>query len=107
MKTRNVLVVAAAAAAVVALVAVTAFAKTEKPAAMLVASGPGAAVVSLAPVKPVQSAPREEITGNLLPAKGLQLGFEVPGRLARILVKKGAPISEGQIIAALDPELLG
>jgi RND family efflux transporter MFP subunit len=63
------------------------------------------ASVSLAPVKSVKSAPREEITGALNPAKELKVGFEVGGRLARILVKKGAFVGEGQVIAQLDPEL--
>ena len=57
------------------------------------------APVSMAPVKIVKSAPREEITGALQPAKALQAGFEVSGRLARILVKKGTVVGEGQVIA--------
>jgi membrane fusion protein, multidrug efflux system len=62
-------------------------------------------VVQLAEVKPVQSLPREEITGTLQPARQLQLGFEVAGRLARLHLEKGAQVRKGQIIAQLDPEI--
>jgi RND family efflux transporter MFP subunit len=99
---RKLLVAFVAAAALAVVVAARA-----KPSAQvnLAANNPGPAAVNLAPVKSVKSAPREEITGALQPAKGLSIGFEVGGRLARILVKKGAPVGEGQVIAQLDPEL--
>ena len=99
---RKLLVAFVATAALAVVVAARA-----KPSAQvnLAANNPGPAAVNLAPVKSVKSAPREEITGALQPAKGLSIGFEVGGRLARILVKKGAPVGEGQVIAQLDPEL--
>ena len=53
----------------------------------------------------VDQTPREELTGALQPAKALQMGFEVGGRLARIAVRKGQPVAEGQIVASLDTEL--
>ena len=89
---------AAAAAGAVAL---------SSPAKAKPAAGPAAAPapVSLTRATAVKSAPREEITGALQPAKGLTLSFEVGGRLARILVRKGAAVGEGQVIAQLDPEL--
>ena len=103
--TRKTLIYSAVAAvAVAAAVAVSARAKTRTPVTMS-ANAPAPAAVSAVEVKAVRSAPREEITGSLNPAKELKLGFEVGGRLARILVKKGAPVAEGQVIAQLDPEL--
>ena len=101
--TRKIVLFSFAALAVVA-VALSARAKNATP-AVLAANNPAPSAVTLAPVKAVKSAPREEITGALQPAKALQVGFEVPGRLARILVKKGQLVQEGQIIAQLDPEL--
>jgi len=104
MTRKAVLFVTAAAAAVAGVVALSANARA-KTAVNLAANNPGPAAVSLTAVKSVKSAPREEITGALQPAKGLTLGFEVGGRLSRILVRKGAPVGEGQVIAQLDPEL--
>jgi RND family efflux transporter MFP subunit len=96
---------AAALAAVLASAALvtSARAKSKEP-APAPADAPAAAV-SVAAAKTVKSAPREELTGTLQPAKALQLGFEVAGRLARIAVRKGQPVAEGQIIASLDTEL--
>ena len=62
--------------------------------------------VSLAEARPVSMAGRGESTGQLMPAKGLALGFEAGGRLMEIDVKKGAPVAQGQVIARLDPELV-
>src|SRR4051812_9514018 len=95
---------AVTAVAIAVAVALAARAKTQAPIAAG-ANDPKPAAVNLAEVKTVRSAPREEITGALNPAKELKTGFEVPGRLARILVKKGAPVAEGQVIAQLDPEI--
>jgi RND family efflux transporter MFP subunit len=52
----------------------------------------------------VRRAEREEITGSLDPAKALQLGFEVAGRLSRIRVGRGAMVAQGEVIAELDQE---
>jgi RND family efflux transporter MFP subunit len=101
MNRKFVVFLVAAAVVAVGAVALAARAKprdTVKPAE-------SAPPVSLAAVKPVKSAPREEITGALNPAKELKVGFEVGGRLARILVRKGASVAQGQVIAQLDPEL--
>ncbi|HZX96084.1 MAG TPA: biotin/lipoyl-binding protein, partial [Myxococcales bacterium] len=94
---------AAAGLAAVAAVALSARAKTSAAAVAKVTAFPA---VTAAEVKTVRSAPREEITGALNPAKELKMGFEVGGRLARIVVKKGAKVSEGQLIAQLDPEMV-
>ncbi|MGZ6124252.1 MAG: efflux RND transporter periplasmic adaptor subunit, partial [Myxococcales bacterium] len=104
MSRKTFLYSAVAALAVAATVALSARAKTRTP-VNLAANNPGPAPVSLAAVKAVRSAPREEITGALNPAKELKAGFEVAGRLARILVKKGEAVAEGQLIAQLDPEV--
>jgi membrane fusion protein, multidrug efflux system len=101
---RKPLAFVSAAAVLLALVvvALSARARTSKGTA---AKPAALATVSAAEVKPVRSAPRDEITGALNPAKELKLGFEVAGRLSRILVKKGAAVALGQTIAQLDPEL--
>jgi len=90
------------AAAVALLVT---FSARAKPAASAAVKSAKAPVVSLTAVKPVKSAPSEEITGELAPARQLHMAFETPGRLARILVRKGAAVSEGQLIAQLDTEM--
>ena len=102
MNRKFVVFLAAAGVAALGAVALSARAKTP---VNLAANNPGPAAVSLAKVVTVKSAPREEITGALNPARELKGGFEVAGRLARILVRKGAFVGEGQVIAQLDPEL--
>jgi RND family efflux transporter MFP subunit len=62
--------------------------------------------VQLAAARAVRSTPREEITGSLAPAKGLQLGFEVGGRLAKVLVQRGGQVAQGQVVAQLDTEVV-
>jgi RND family efflux transporter MFP subunit len=85
------------------LVAATAQARAGKPEARPQAEASPS--VQLVEARPVQSTAREEVSGTLDPAKSLKAGFEVPGRLARIAVKKGAPVAEGAVVAQLDPEL--
>jgi membrane fusion protein, multidrug efflux system len=97
-----VFVSAAVALAIGAAVALSARARTSTRSAAKAAALPS---VSAAEVKTVRSAPRDEITGALNPAKELKLGFEVAGRLERILGKKGDTVALGQTIAQLDPEL--
>lgn len=104
MTRKTLIYSAAAAAAVAAAVAVSARAKT-RTAVLPAADTATPTAVSLADVKIVRSAPREEITGALNPAKELKAGFEVAGRLAHILARKGAAVAEGQVIAQLDPEI--
>lgn len=101
MNRKFVFFLVVAAAAALGAVAMSARAKPQQN----VKPAESAPAVSLAAVTPVKSAPREEITGALNPAKELKLGFEVGGRLARILLKKGVFVAEGQVIAQLDPEL--
>ena len=104
MNRKTLIYSALAAAAVASAVALSARART-RTGVEVAANTQGPAPVTVTDVKSVQSAPREEITGALNPAKELKVGFEVAGRLARILVKKGAAVSEGQLIAQLDPEM--
>ena len=61
--------------------------------------------VQLVAVRPTKIAAKSEVTGLLQPAKALQLGFEVGGRLSQLLVRKGAPVAAGQLLARLDPEI--
>ncbi|HYY52215.1 MAG TPA: efflux RND transporter periplasmic adaptor subunit [Myxococcales bacterium] len=104
MNRKTVIYSAVAVLVVAAAVALSARAKTRTGVAVS-ANGAAPSPVTVTDVKSVKSAPREEITGALNPAKELKVGFEVAGRLARILVKKGADVAEGQLIAQLDPEL--
>ncbi len=103
MKRKTLISSSAALLAVIVAIALAARAKTET--AVAVAPGATLPAVTLAEVKPVTSAPKEEITGALNPARELKLGFEVGGRLVRIVAKKGALVAEGEVIAQLDPEL--
>ena len=105
MKRKTLVFSSAAAVAVLAAVALSVRATDSAAATVAVNKDPVATAVTVADVKPVKTSPREEITGALNPAKELKVGFEVAGRLERILVKKGATVAEGQLIAQLDPEL--
>lgn len=95
--------IAAAATAAATPFFLSARAQATPQAAPAQAAAPPA--VQLVPASTVRAAPREEVTGGLAPAKALQLGFEVGGRLARLEVRKGAKVAEGQVIARLDPEM--
>lgn len=66
---------------------------------------PSLARVQLIEVKPASGAAGELLTGNLVPAKALQVGFEVGGRLESVKVKKGDRVKAGQVLAALNPEM--
>jgi RND family efflux transporter MFP subunit len=94
----------AAVVGAAALLACTARADAKSPTP---ATAPPAAVttVSLTPARAVNVTAHGDVTGQLQPAKALQLGFEVGGRLMQVLVKKGAPVAEGQLLARLDPEM--
>ena len=74
-----------------------------KPAPRAIASA--SQKVSLAKVRQTSVAAKSEVTGALQPAKALQFGFEVGGRLEQIFLKKGAHVAQGQVIARLDPEI--
>lgn len=69
-------------------------------------SKPAGPVVQLAPVRAVRSTPRDEFTGSLNPAKALQLGFEVGGRLSKVAAARGASVQDGQVVGQLDAEVV-
>ena len=75
------------------------------PAEAAAATPSAAQAVKLVAAKSVQAAAREEVTGQLYPAKALQLGFEVGGRLQVVRVKKGQRVKEGEVLAQLNSEI--
>ena len=70
-----------------------------------VTSPESAPAVKVVPARTVQAAPSEQVTGTLFPAQGLQVGFEVGGRLASVKVTKGQVVKKGDVLAQLDPEI--
>jgi len=72
------------------------------PAAPTAAATPTVKVVA---ARTVQAAPSEQVTGTLFPAQGLQVGFEVGGRLAAVKVTKGQAVKKGDVLGQLDPEI--
>lgn len=55
--------------------------------------------------EPARHRPRTELTGSLDPAQSVQLGFDVPGRVQRLLVGRGDHVTAGQAIATLDASI--
>ncbi len=53
-------------------------------------------------VEPARHRPVVELTGSLDPVRSVQLGFDVPGRVSKLLVNRGDKVSEGQALATLD-----
>lgn len=102
MTSKRIAAISLAAVAIAAAFTLSARARTRAAAAPRPAALPH---VTLAQVKAVKSAQREEITGSLRPARALRLGFEVGGRLSQVLVRKGTQVAAGQVIAQLDAEL--
>jgi len=49
--------------------------------------------------------PTTELTGSLDPVQSVRLGFDVPGRVQRLLVNRGDSVSAGQAIATLDTSI--
>ncbi len=64
------------------------------------------AQVQLSLAQPVMVSPRDEVTGTLEPSKRVQLGFEVTGRLARVVAHKGQRVQEGDLLAELATDLV-
>jgi membrane fusion protein, multidrug efflux system len=62
--------------------------------------------VQLATALPVTTSPKEAVTGTVEPSKRVQLGFEVTGRLSRVLVKKGQAVHEGDVLGELATDLV-
>jgi RND family efflux transporter MFP subunit len=62
-------------------------------------------VVRVVAATRVTGAPVEEVTGSLQPARFLQLGFEVSGRLEQVHVEKGMRVKKGRLLGQLNSEL--
>lgn len=62
--------------------------------------------VKLVKARPVTSNAREQLTGQLFPAKLLPLGFEVGGRLIKSNANKGDTVKAGTTVASLDTEII-
>ncbi|MEQ1570044.1 MAG: efflux RND transporter periplasmic adaptor subunit [Myxococcota bacterium] len=58
--------------------------------------------VTTAPVQAARYRPATEITGSAEPIRSVQLGFDVPGRLQKLLVQRGERVVAGQELAVLD-----
>ncbi|MDB4994297.1 MAG: putative Co/Zn/Cd efflux system rane fusion protein [Myxococcaceae bacterium] len=52
--------------------------------------------------EPTQYRPRVEVTGTLRPWRDADVGFELGGRLVRVLVATGENVKSGQTLAVLD-----
>ena len=46
--------------------------------------------------------PETSLDGSLDPVASVQLGFDVPGRIEKLLVKRGDVVSKGRVLATLD-----
>jgi RND family efflux transporter MFP subunit len=58
--------------------------------------------VSVVTPQPTEWSPSVEIDGTLVAARSAELGFEAPGRLARVSVKVGDSVKPGALLATLD-----
>ena len=63
------------------------------------------ASVSTAAVERVAFRPSAELTGSLEPIASVQLGFDVPGRLETLLVRRGQTVEKGDALARLDARM--
>ncbi len=70
------------------------------------AAGQAAQVEVVRPV-PAQTAPVVVLTGTLEPAQAADLAFEVPGRVARVEVRLGQAVREGDVLVTLDRATVG
>ncbi|MFN7130569.1 MAG: efflux RND transporter periplasmic adaptor subunit [Myxococcales bacterium] len=101
MRTRSMAILAGAAA----LVAVTAAGARAGSTPEAKASEPAAQVALITP-RALSTAPREVLTGNLGASRSLMLGFEVGGRLEKVKARKGERVKAGQVLAALNVEVI-
>ncbi len=70
-----------------------------------VAASVAPAAVRTAPVEAVQYRPVVELTGTLSAVASVQLGFDVPGRIEKLLVDRGERVKKGKPIARLDDSM--
>lgn len=66
-----------------------------------------APTVDVARPEAAQLTPLVVLTGALEPAQSADLGFEVPGRIARVDVTLGQPVHAGDVLATLDRASIG
>lgn len=64
-----------------------------------------APVIRTAPITATTWTPHTEMTGSLEPIAAVQLGFDVPGRIEKLYVKRGDIVKAGQAVAKLDDSL--
>jgi RND family efflux transporter MFP subunit len=64
-----------------------------------------APAVRTAPAKAVKHRPSVELTGTLAATASVQLGFDVPGRIEKLMVKRGQQVKKGAAIARLDDSM--
>jgi RND family efflux transporter MFP subunit len=69
------------------------------------AIAPAEVAVATAEVEAAAWRPTAEITGSAEPVRRVELGFDVPGRLDRVLVHRGDTVAEGQSLAVLDSDV--
>lgn len=69
------------------------------------AQAASAGAIKTAAVKTVSWQPVTEITGSVEPVAMVQLGFDVPGRVESLLVKRGDKVRKGQAVARLDSRI--
>ena len=63
------------------------------------------AALRTARAEPVAWTPSVELTGTLAPIASVYLGFDVPGRIERLLVQRGARVAPSQPVARLDASI--
>jgi RND family efflux transporter MFP subunit len=64
-----------------------------------------AADLKLAAATPTTARPRVEVTGSVEPIQSVQLGFDVGGRTAKLLVERGERVRAGQPVAELNRDM--
>lgn len=75
------------------------------PAAEAAASSSVATAFRYGTAEAARHRPTTELTGSLDPVQSVRLGFDVPGRVQRLLVNRGDKVTAGQAIATLDTSI--
>jgi RND family efflux transporter MFP subunit len=88
-----------------ALLFLAACSKEPAPAAASAPAAVAPAAVRTAPVEAVQYRPVVELTGTMSAVASVQLGFDVPGRIEKLLVDRGERVKKGRPIARLDDSM--
>jgi RND family efflux transporter MFP subunit len=78
----------------------------EEPATVAAPAGRSDAVAARSvEARAVRYRPEVELTGTLGAVASVQLGFDVPGRVEKLLVERGARVRKGDKLARLDPAM--